>query len=161
MPWLIFFSLGLMATRELFAILCLACIAPVGAFAGDIPAVELGEKLSAGDGFRVKLNVVAFPSTLDGRRVPPLSFVTEVPQDVGRTTLGIIWLEIERHQGQSSLATPLDRRIRGKIVRCSVDAEKSLAEDCVLHFQYAPVGQPGRWVKDYVLRLRYHVAPTQ
>jgi hypothetical protein len=132
-----------------------------GAFAADISAVELGERLSASDGFRVKLDVVAFPPTREGRRVPPLSFVTEVPRDVGRTTLGIVWLEIERHQGRSSLATPLDRRIRGKVVRCSVEAEKRLAEDCVLHFQYAPIGEPERWVKDYVLRLKYHIAPTQ
>jgi|SRR5207302_5938720 len=119
-----------------------AALLPGYAIKPEIPVVELGKSTQAADGFHVALETATFAPIREPGAAPQISFVTEVPLDVGKNRLGIVWLEIHGDRGQTLLNTSLDRRLRGKIVRCSVDVERRLATDCVLHFQYAPQGDP-------------------
>jgi hypothetical protein len=148
-----------MRLRALFVLAWIALGTPSHAFEHAIPIVELGSASQTKDGFRAHIEAAVFPASAgEGPgAVPLISFVAHVPLEVGRTHLGIAFLEVEGGQGQTLLSASLDRRVRGKLVRCSVDVEKRLAADCVLHFQYMPVGEARHFVKDYVVRLKYYI----
>jgi hypothetical protein len=139
------------AHSPLVVIASIATLFPAYAIKPAIPVVELGTATKSADGFHVALDAVTFPPLREPAAVPQIAFVAEVPLGVGKTRLSIVWLEIHGDRGQLLLNTLLDKRLRGKIVRCSVDVERRLASHCVLHFQYTPPEEPGRWVKDYVL----------
>jgi hypothetical protein len=148
--------------RPLVILALLAGTLSARAFEHAIPIVELASATQSKDGFRVEIEAVPFPANpREPGAMPLITFVTHVPLEVAKTSLGIVWLEIQGRQGQTLLEASLDRRLRGKVVRCSVDVERRLAADCVLHFQYTPLGEAGHWVKDYVVRLKYHIPKQQ
>jgi hypothetical protein len=150
--------------RHIAVIAFLGAITSVSASDRATAIIELGSSRQSPDGFRLHLDVTVFPPDPSEKQsaVPLVSFVAEVPHRIGKTQLGIVFLEVQGRAGQTVLSTSVDRRGRpNNIVRCSVDIEKRLARDCVFHFQYAPLSEPGLWIKDYVLRLKHHMAPTQ
>jgi hypothetical protein len=129
---------------------------PAWGFEHAVPVVELGPSMESTDGFRVKFDVAMFPPNNESNSANVPLFAVAVPRLFSGMRLGIVFLEIEGKSGETLLATSLEGHSHGGNVRYTVNAVPYLASQCVLHFQYGTSSNPHRYVRDYVLRLKYH-----
>ena len=150
-----------MRTQLLLIALFLTCVSTVKAFVAAIPIEELRSATRSKDGFYVQIvDGIAPAETRERGGVPQVTLDLHVPLHVGKTYLGLVFLEIEGDQGQTILAALLDGRKHGNEKWYWVTAERRQMRNCVVHFEYKARPNDTLMVKDYVVRLKYHT-PTQ
>jgi len=132
-------------------------------FDRDIPKIELGPAKQWRDGFRLEVESAIFPpNPREGRNAIPLvGFTFRVPARVAHTYIGLVFLEIHGGKDETRLFALLDHRKHGDKEQYLVTAERHVARDCVIHFEYKETPDDELMIKDYIVRLKYYMPKSQ